>query len=152
MTILWICVTLLAVVLEIVTIQLVSLWFVGGGIVAFIMSLFEGIGWQWQLLAFVLVSVILLIFARPALAKVMQLNKNNRSNVDELIDKKVRMLSDADFDTNGTEKINDVVWTVKSIDGNTLKQGTIVQVVKVEGNKLIAKHYDDDNQTTTTTN
>ena len=152
MTILWICVTLLAVVLEIVTIQLVSLWFVGGGIVAFIMSLFEGIGWQWQLLAFVLVSVILLIFARPALAKVMQLNKNNRSNVDELIDKKVRMLSDADFDTNGTAKINDVVWTVKSIDGNTLKQGTIVQVVKVEGNKLIAKHCDDDNQTTTTTN
>ncbi|MBR5250686.1 MAG: NfeD family protein, partial [Clostridia bacterium] len=61
MTILWICVTLLAIVLEIVTIQLVSLWFVGGGIVAFVMSLFDGVSWQWQLLAFILVSVILLI-------------------------------------------------------------------------------------------
>jgi len=151
MTILWICVTLLAVVMEIITVQLVSLWFVGGGIVAFVMSLFEGIGWQWQLLAFVLISIGLLILARPALAKVMNINKNSRSNVDELISQKVRMLSDADFDKNGTTKIHDVIWTVKAVEGATLKQGDIVEIVKVEGNKLIASPCNDDNQTTTTT-
>ena len=151
MTILWICVTLLAVVMEIVTVQLVSLWFVGGGIVAFVMSLFEGIGWQWQLLAFVLISIGLLILARPTMVKVMGINKNSRSNVDELISKKVRMLSDADFDKNGTAKINDVIWTIKAVDGTTLKQGDIVKIVKVEGNKLIAMPCEEDNQTTTTT-
>ena len=149
MTILWITITVLAVVVELISVQLVSLWFIGGGLVAFVMSMFEGVGWQWQLLAFVLVSSILVIFARPALVKVLKLDKNTKSNVDELINKKVRMLSDADFDKNGTTKINDVVWTVQSVDGSLLKEGTIVEIIKISGNKLIAKPLQD-HQTTAT--
>ena len=49
------------------------------------------------------------------------------------------MLTTADFDTLGTAKIDDVIWTIKSEDGSVLEAGEIVEIVGLEGNKYIAK-------------
>lgn len=149
MTILWLCVTILMMVAEFVTTSLISIWFVGGSIVALILSFFEGVGWTWQVLAFVMVSMLLLIFARPSLKKILKIGHEERSNVDGLISKKVRMLSDATFDNLGTAKINDVIWNVKSADERILEKGSIVEIVGIAGNKLIAKPSEEDEVTAT---
>jgi len=150
MTIVWSCITILAIFIEIITPQLISLWFIGGGIVAIILSLINGISWIWQLIAFILTSTLLLVFIRPIVAKVLKIGKESRSNIDEFISKKVRMLSEANFDNMGTAKINGVIWNVVSIDDNPLKEGTIVEIVKVSGNKLIAKPCTEEDKTTAT--
>ena len=60
------------------------------------------------------------------------------------------MLSEANFDNMGTAKINGVIWSIVSIDDNPLKEGTIVEIVKVSGNKLIAKPCTEEDKTMAT--
>ena len=148
MTWIWLGVTLLAIVAELFTTELISIWFVGGGIVAIILSFFEGIGWQWQLLAFVLVTELILTFLRPVVKKYFTKNNDGNTNIEALKSQKVRMLSAATFDQLGTVKINGIVWSVKSQNGETLEEGSIVKIVEISGTKLIVKKCDDSTSTT----
>ena len=148
MTWIWLGVTLLAIVAELFTTELISIWFVGGGIVAIILSFFEGIGWQWQLLAFVLVTALLITLLRPVVKKYFTKNNDGNTNIEALKSRKVRMLSAATFDQLGTAKINGIVWSVKSQNDETLEKGSIVEVMETSGTKLIVKKCDDANSTT----
>lgn len=147
MTWIWLGVTLLAIVAELFTTELISIWFVGGGIVAIILSFFESIGWEWQLLAFVLVTALLITLLRPVVKKYFTKNNDNNTNIEALKSRKVRMLSTATFDQLGTAKINGIVWSVKSQDDETLEEGSIVEVVEVSGTKLIVKKCDESTST-----
>ena len=68
----------------------------------------------------------------------------------EFINKKVRRLSEANFDNIGTAKINGVVWNVISDSDQPLKEGSIVKIVKISGNKLVAKPVEETDETTAT--
>lgn len=52
LTWIWLGITIFAIFAELTTAALVSVWFIGGGLVATILSLIPGIGWYWQLTAF----------------------------------------------------------------------------------------------------
>ena len=68
----------------------------------------------------------------------MKKNKDLKTNVDSLVGLKVRMIKSATFDELGQAKVGDVVWSVKAKDDIELAEGEIVEVVEVDGNKLIA--------------
>lgn len=148
MTWIWLGVTLLAIVAELFTTELISVWFVGGGIVAIILSFFEGIGWQWQLLTFIIVTALLITLLRPVVKKYFTKNNDNNTNIEALKSRKVRMLSTATFDQLGTAKINGIVWSVKSQNDETLEKGSIVEIMEISGTKLIVKKCDDATSTT----
>mgnify|MGYP000952640849 CR=1 FL=1 len=145
----WLVVVVVALVLELATMALTSVWFVGGGIVAMLLSIFEGIEWYWQALAFVVVSVALLLIIRPIAQKYFNKNSEGRTNMEIYMGQKVRMITAANFDTLGTAKIYDVIWTIKSDNGEELKVGEIVEIIAVSGNKLIAKKCGDNKETAT---
>ena len=81
----------------------------------------------------------MMVFLRPIVKKVLDKNSEGKTNLDNIIGQKVRMLSTADFDKLGSAKINDVVWNIKSADDSVLNEGDIVEIVEISGNKLIAK-------------
>ncbi len=139
LTWLWLGVTVFAIIAEIATVGLVSVWFVGGGLIATLMSLIPGIDWYWQLTAFIVASTLLLIFFRPIVKNILNKNSEGKTNLENIIGQKVKMLTPTDFDTLGSVKINDVVWSVKAIDDTPLAVDDIVQVVEISGNKLIVK-------------
>lgn len=135
----WLAVTVIAIVVEIITPELVSLWFAIGGIVGIAFSFIPGLPWWGEIIIFAVLSMILLLSLRPVLSKYLK-RKSLATNVDRLIGQDIRMITQADFDNLGTAKIGDVVWSVKSENQSSLMADEIVRIVAVDGNKLIARH------------
>ena len=147
----WLAVIAISIIIEIITLDLVSVWFAFGAVVPFILSAIEGVGIEWQIAIFVVVSALLIIFVRKYAQKLLFKNMNAKTNVDALEGRKVRLLEDTDFEKNGSVKINDIVWTAISDDGKFIKQGSLVEIVKVDGNKLhVRETQEPANETSTT--
>ena len=143
-TIVWVWLALLVVfvVFELVTTSLTTIWFAGGSLVAFIMAMLKAPVWT-QILVFFVVSVVLLIFTRPVLTKVLKVG-SARTNVDSLIGQKARVI----VGINNNEAIGYALvcgqeWTARAEDDDDIiPEGTIVEVVRVSGVKLIVKRVD----------
>lgn len=135
----WTAITVAAVVLEVVTPQLVSLWFAIAGAVCIGLTFVPGLPFWATIIIFAGLSIILLLLLRPTLTKLLKKDKDFKTNVDSLVGLKVRMTKESNFDELGQAKVGDVVWSVKSADGEVLKEGEIVEIIEVDGNKLIAK-------------
>lgn len=147
----WLAVIAISIIIEIITLDLVSVWFAFGAVVPFILSAIERVGIEWQIAIFVVVSALLIIFVRKYAQKLLFKNMNTKTNVEALEGRKVRLLEDTDFEKNGSVKINDVVWTAISDDGKLIKQGSLVEIVKVDGNKLhVRETQEPANETSTT--
>lgn len=135
----WLGVIALTAIVEFISLDLTSIWFTIGAIIPFILSSIGGVRWEIQVATFVVVSALLLIFLRKITRKFLLKNANYKTNVDALIGKKVRMIERTDFETLGAVKINDVVWSARAEKSETIEKGQIVEVVRVDGNKLIVK-------------
>ena len=135
----WLGVIAVTAIIEFITCDLTSIWFTCGAVIPFIISAFDAISWEWQLLIFVVVSALLIVFVRKIARKLLLKNSNFKSNVEGLVGKQVRMLSRADFETVGSVKIGDVVWSAVSLDGQSVEENDVVEVVGVDGNKLKVK-------------
>ena len=75
--------------------------------------------------------------------KILQENMNTKTNVQAQEGKRYRLLEDTDFEKNGSIKINDVVWTAVSENGEAISKGELVEIVRIEGNKMVVKRVED---------
>ena len=64
----WLIITVVLIVVEIITLGLTSIWFAGGALIAGLISL-TGVHWLVQILVFAVVSAILFVFTRPIATK-----------------------------------------------------------------------------------
>lgn len=135
----WLAVIVVSVIIELITFELVSIWFSVGGVIPFILAGIGGIDIEIQIAVFVVVSALLIIFVRKYAQKLLFKNMQAKTNIDTLIGKEVRLLEETDFEKNGSVKINDIVWTAVSSDGKLIKKDSLVKIVNIEGNKLIVE-------------
>jgi len=139
----WLAVTVIAAITELATIQFVSLWFAVGGIVGIAFSFIPGLPWWGEIIIFAVISSALLFALRPIIKKkLMKKTADDETNLDRIIGKKVRMITEADFDNMGSAKVGDVVWSVKSEDGSAIAADEVVSVIAIDGNKLIVRRCD----------
>ncbi len=134
----WLGVTVVALVLEFVTSDMISIWFAGGGLVAMIL---QALGSQYyvQIPAFILVSVILLLCFRKMVMKRLA-SSETKLNADSVIGKEFILLEDISFNKPGAIKVNDVVWSAIAKDETTsIPKNTVVRVVDLKGNKYIVE-------------
>ena len=143
----WLSIMVVAVILEIITTDLVSIWFAFGSIVPLILSAFDVLNPIWQTTIFVVISAILIVSLRKVTMKWLFKNTNSKTNVDALIGEKHRLLETTDFETLGKIKIKDIDWSVMGEKQQTIEKGSVVEIVKIEGNKLIVKPVATDNKT-----
>lgn len=136
----WLGVVALSIIIEFVTADLVSVWFIFGGLVAMILALFD-VQLIWQLVAFIVLSVLLLATCRRPFVKLIGREKQS-TNADALIGREFVLLSPISFETAGSVKVNDVVWTASSENGAEIKAGEVVRVVAISGNRLIVEKTD----------
>jgi len=145
MWIIWFGVLVLSIIVEALTPELLSVWFGLGAIVALILSIIEGIPWWVELIVFMVVSVVSLLALRPIIKKYAKTNKT-ASNIDEIVGKKGKMIKSCDEINHGEVKINGVIWTAIGADGHqNIKEDSLVEVVAIEGNKLIVKEIEKEN-------
>lgn len=137
-SIIWLVVLAILLVIEFLTLGLTTVWFAGGALVAFLVSLAGGPLWS-QLLLFIAVSVVLLLFTRPLAVK--YLNKDvQKTNVDSIPGQKGIVTATIDnLKAEGQVTIQGMEWTARAKNGNTIEKGKVVRVTAVEGVKLIVE-------------
>lgn len=125
-------------VIEIMTAQLVSIWFAIGSLAAFIGASF-GIGTMWQWILFAIFSAIALILTRPFIKKIKG-TVPEKTNIDSKIGKTAVV----------TQKINNIIgtgevrldglyWSARNIDDTEIEKESTVIIEKIDGVKLIVK-------------
>lgn len=131
----WLILMIAFIVVEAATVNMVSLWFAGGALVALVASMMGAPVWL-QILLFVAVSAALLIALRPAVHKLFT-PKLTRTNVDAVVGAEGIVTAAVDnIHATGQVKIGSMEWTARSSDGQNMEVGTRVRVDKVEGVKV----------------
>lgn len=134
----WIIFAVFMLICEILTTQLVSIWFVLGGIAAAITCIFTD-NLLIQTLVFVLVSLIALLATRPLVKKFLK-NKKEPTNSDRLIGRVAIVTMDIVNQTGeGQVNVDGKIWSAKSSDGCEIKSGANVKITSIEGVKLVVE-------------
>ncbi len=125
-------------VLEAMTAQLVSIWFLAGAVAALISALF-GVSAIIQVIIFFCVTILALVITRPLVKKYIN-PKKERTNADKVIGQTGIVCQNIDnINAEGQVKIDGKIWTARSIDNQFIPENTEVIIEKIEGVKLIVK-------------
>lgn len=143
-TIAWLALLIVLLVIEIITVGLTSIWAAGGALVALILNLLK-IPIAGQVLAFLAVTLVLLIFTRPFAMKFINTHRE-KTNYEGIIGKTIRITETVDnLAQTGTTVVNGQEWTVRAEqEGDILEAGMLAKVVDISGVKLIVKKYEEE--------
>ena len=136
---LWILVIIIAFLIELISVGLVSIWFVIGGIVALVAQRLGAPIWVQSGL-FLVVSVVSMVLTRPWAIKHLNA-KQVASNIDEVIGSTARVVETIDNRAQ-TGKVlrNGLEWTARTKDDSIIiEKDSEVKVLEVSGVKLIVE-------------
>ncbi len=141
MMFLWGTVFVLAIAVEVITADLVAVWFMPAAAVAFILAMpaIDAAVWV-QLLCFVLIGLGLAIATRP-LCKRLVRKEDTKTNIDAVIGKTCLVTEEIrNLDGLGEVKLGGLCWSARAEDeSRVIAVGEQVEVVAVQGVKLIVK-------------
>ena len=131
----WLAAAIVMGVVEGATFNLVSVWFAGGAVAAFLTALFGG-KFPLQLTLFIVVSAILLACLRP-LAKRRAAVKPVRTNADRIIGMTGIVTEAIDnIRATGAVKVGGVEWTARSEQDAVIEAGSQVKILRISGVKV----------------
>lgn len=134
----WIIAIVAFISIEAATIQLVSIWFMGGALAGMIAAMC-GLSFVWQFGLFVVVSALLLAIFRPILRKKLT-PKHTRTNADRLIGREALVTEPIDdLRATGAVRVDGVLWTARSETGANIPENAAVTVTRIEGAKLFVR-------------
>lgn len=132
-TILWLALIIIFVVVEIATVGLTSIWFAGGALAALLVQ-WIGLNIYVQILVFIIVSAVLMIFTRPWALKYFKPGLV-KTNYETVVGENVCLTEDVDnMKGTGTGVYKGQEWTVRAYEaGKTFEAGEIVTVKEIRG-------------------
>ena len=128
--IIWAVVIAVALLLEFISYEFYTSWFALGGIVAMILAI-VGVEFEWQFVAFITSSTLLLFIFRPFVKRWLG-TKTIPTNLDANFGKEVRLLEDV-VDGKTTIKVFGVIWNAECSE--ELKSGDMVVIKGTQGNR-----------------
>ena len=117
--------------IELITVGLVSIWFVISGIVAMILSFFID-NFVIQFGVFVILGVVLMLFTRKTLEKYFP--KPIKTNLDRVVGLEGIVTEEIRKDSVGEVKVDGKRWS--AIADDEIKVGSIVKILHIDGVKL----------------
>ena len=140
----WLVLAIVFTVVELATVGLVSIWFAAGSVAALFVAVCNG-NIVLQVVAFIAVSVVLLVATRPWANKYLNSRVKN-TNVDRVIGERPLLTERVNnLDQTGKAVVLGQEWTVRAVDDNDIiEQGELVEVVAVSGVKLLVKRIKED--------
>lgn len=132
----WLIVLAILIFIEIITLGLTTIWFAGGALVAFILSLFYD-NLLLEVILFLVVSIALLYFTRPLVMKYFN-PKRVKTNYEGVIGKEALVTIAIDnMNAVGQVIVDGQEWTARSLEGDIIEKGTKVKIQGISGVKLI---------------
>ncbi len=133
----WLGVLALSLIVEFISMELVSIWVSVGSLVAMILA-FCNVSITIQLIVFGVVTIACILGLRRIALKFFFRNKG-KTNLDAIIGTTYKLLKKVNAEELGSIKVNGVEWSVKSLDNEEIDAGNFVEIVSVDGNKFIVK-------------
>jgi membrane protein implicated in regulation of membrane protease activity len=133
----WAGLIVLFSLIEIFTFGLTTIWFALAALLMVFISFFP-IPFEFQLLIFLSVSAVLLIFTRPLAVKKFKIGKE-KTNVDSLIGKHALVTKQITEFERGQVKLNGLIWSAKPENNSTLPEGSKCEVVRIEGVQAVVR-------------
>lgn len=123
--------------IEILTLGLTTIWFAAGALVAFLAAALN-MPLLVQVIAFLVVSILMLIFTRPIMTKHLNA-KTTKTNAESLVGEKARVLIPVNnLKSEGQVMVNGMEWTARSTKDEVIfSKDEMVKIVGISGVKLI---------------
>ena len=137
MVFIWLGVFILSVIVEFATTELVSIWFIFSSVVTIVLACIPGIPYYVEVLVFILLSVLQIVFLRKILKKLFK-TKDFKSNPDSMIGEKVLVVKDIKINEMGEIKYKGVIWSAVSLE-DIIPEGEYVIIEHIEGNRLFVR-------------
>ena len=138
MTLLWTALLVFAIVAEAITIDLVSIWFGVGALIALASLLIFDASLKIQIALFVIVSLACIIFTRPVAKRYLRGN-TIKTNCDRIIGKHATVTSTITEDKKGEVKVMGNIWSATSLNNEVIEEGQHVEILAIEGNHVVVR-------------
>lgn len=135
MSFVWMIIFISLIVLELLTVNLVSIWFAIGSLAAFILSLWVD-ELTWQILTFIIVSVISLLLTKKFVKKVRG-KEIEPTNLDRVIGKIGIVTEEITKLEPGEVKVDGKKWS--AVSTKKIKVDSKVEILSIDGVKLKVK-------------
>ena len=135
---LWLLLAAVLIVVESATVELVCIWFAVGALLAAIAT-YLGAAFWLQLLICLLTSLAVLVVGRPLLLDKLTVRRQ-ATNADQVVGQLGMVTQRIDnLQQTGRVSANGLDWAARSENGQPIPQGMPVEVLRIEGVKLIVR-------------
>ena len=142
-TVIWGIAAIVLLIVEIMTVNTISICFVGGALVSCLLAIIGLPSWL-QLIAFIVISVILILTARKFFVLKLKPKQKALEDVNKIEGKIALVEMDIKPGVNGLVNLNGVNWTAMALDDDkSISKGERVIICRQEGNKCYVEKYDE---------
>lgn len=135
----WLVVLVVFLVVEGITVGLVSIWFAAGALAALLVSLVTDNIWV-QILVFLLMSAVALAALRPLARKYFSPKAHQPTNADRIIGTVGVVTEKIDnLEAKGQVWVNGTTWTARSDNGQPIETDIKVRILRIEGVKVFVQ-------------
>lgn len=130
---LWIVILVLAIIIELISYGLISIWFIPSIILTIILKAFGLNNIYIEIIIVLSLSTVLLIFTRPLVLKFLK-PQNIKTNFDRILDMKGKIIKKVNLNDFGIVKVDGKEW--RCYASKEIEVGKIVKIIKIDSNKL----------------
>lgn len=134
----WLMIVVLLTIVEVITINLTTIWFVISGIITIVVSFFTD-NFTIQFGVFSIVGILLLLTTRKTLEKRLIQNRE-KTNLDRVIGMIGIVTEAIDKNHPGEVKVDGKRWT--AISNQKIEENATVKILEIDGVKLKVKKED----------
>lgn len=135
----WLAVILICAFLEVITVNLVTIWFIASGIVALIASIFID-SLLIQFAIFVLLGIFLLVTTRKPLQRMVNVRREH-TNLDRIYGMNGVVTEEISKNKTGAVKVDGKLWS--AVSDEDIPVGSVVKVLEINSVKLKVKKVED---------
>ena len=128
----WLGIVILLSVIETLTTDVVTIWFIVSGLVTLGLSFFID-NFIIQLALFTLLGILLLITTRPLIKKLLK-KEEVKTNLDRVIGMEGIVTEKITKTSVGEVKVDGKKWS--AVSNKTIEEGTLVTILEIDGVKL----------------
>ena len=129
----WIVILVLAIIIELISYGLISIWFIPSIILTIILKAFGLNNIYIEIMIVLSLSTVLLIFTRPLVVKFLK-PQNIKTNFDRILDMKGKIIKKVNLNDFGIVKVDGKEW--RCYASKEIEVGKIVKIIKIDSNKL----------------
>ena len=133
----WLALVVLFTLIEVFTFGLTTIWFALGSLLMVFLSPLP-IPLVWQVLLFLVISSVLLVFTRPVAIRKLRVGRA-KTNTDALLGAKALVIKDISELDRGLVRVNGMEWSALPSEGSSIARDSVCVIERIEGVTLYVR-------------